>query len=141
MSCTPPFGAFDLDMWRSFLNMETPYESARDLCSDAIDGRPTKFLVDFCLQLRINPKTRRQNSLNNFKEDWEDRGRKQWLRTLIPTIFMLYRILLQLSQPDNAWARLPQGTSRVSKRIRVQCAACGFMSRRQAPEATRVDTT
>ena len=59
MSCTPPSGAIELDMWRSLLGMETPYESAEDLCGDAVDGRPAEFLVDFCLQLRINPKTRR----------------------------------------------------------------------------------
>ena len=34
-------------------------------------------MVDFCVQLRMNSKTRRQNSLNNFKEEWEDGGRKQ----------------------------------------------------------------
>ena len=89
MSYTPPSGAIDLYMWRSLLNMENPYQSAEDLCGDVVDSGPAEFLVDLCLQLRINPKTRRQNSLNNFKEDWEDRGRKQWLRRLIPTIFML----------------------------------------------------
>ena len=95
--------------------------------------------MDCCLQLRINPKTRRQNSLNNFKEDWEDRGRKQWLRRLIPTIFMLYRTLLKLSHPDSARASLPQDTLRVSKRVRVRLAAYGLLSGHQAPMATRVD--
>ena len=82
--------------------------------------------MDFCLQLCINPKTRRQNSLNNFKEDWEDRGRKQLLRRLIPTIFMLYGALLRLSHLNTARASPPQDTSRVSKQVRVQLAACGF---------------
>ena len=140
MSCTTPFGAIDLDMWCSFLNMETPYESAEDLYGDAIDGGPAEFLVGLCLQLRINPKTGRQNSLNNVKEDWEDRGRKQWLRRLIPTIFMLYHTLLKLSH-HSARASLPQDTSRVSKRVCVQLAACGLLSKRQVPVATRVDTS
>ena len=69
--------------------METTYQSAEDLCGDAVDGGPVTFLVDLCLQLHINPKTRRQNSLNNLKEDGEDQGPKQWLRRLITTIFML----------------------------------------------------
>ena len=88
MSCTPASGAIDLDMWRS-LSMETPYESAEDLYGDAVDGGPVEILVDCCLQLRINPKTCRQNSLKNFKGGWEDRGQKQWIRKLMPTIFML----------------------------------------------------
>ena len=139
MSCTLPSGAIDLHMWRSLLNMETPYQSAEDLCGDAVDGNRAKLLVDFCMQLRINPKTIRQNSLNNFKEDREDRGRKHWLRRLMPTIFMLYRTLLKLSHQDTARASLPQDTSRVSKRVRVQLAACGLLSSRQASVATRVD--
>ena len=64
MYCTLPFVDVDLDMWRSLLSMETPYESARDLCGDAVDDGPVEFLVYFCLQLRIDLKTRRQNSLN-----------------------------------------------------------------------------
>ena len=131
MSYTLPSCAIDLDMWRSLLNMKTPQQSTDDLCGDVVDG-PAEFLVHFCLQLRINPKTRRQNSLNNFKED-------QWLRRLIPTILMLYRTMLKLSHPHTARASLPQDTSRVSKRVRVQLAACGLLSSRQAPVATRVD--
>ena len=69
MSCTPPSGAIDLDMWRRLLGMETPYDSAEDLCGDVVDAGQAKFLVDFCLQPRINAKTQRRNSLNNFKDD------------------------------------------------------------------------
>ena len=132
MSCTPPSGAIDLDMWRSLLSMETPYESAEDLCGDAVDGGPAKFLVDFCLQLHINPKTCRQNSLNNFKGDWEDRGRKQWFRRLISTIFMLYHTLLKLSHLDRGRASLPQGTSRVCKQFvfSLPLAVCYQVARR-----------
>ena len=139
MSCTLPSGAIDLDMWPSLLNMETPNQSAEDLCGDAVDGGPAKFLVDFCVQPRINPKTCRQNSLNNSKQEWEDGGRKPWLRRLIPTICMLLRTLLKLSHEDTTRARLPQDTSRASKRVRVQLAACGLVSGRQAPVATWVD--
>ena len=74
--------------------------------------------MDCCLQLRIKPKTRRQNPLNNLKEESEDRGRRQWLQRLILTISMLYRTLLKLSHRDIAGANLPQDTSRVSKRVR-----------------------
>ena len=119
MSCTLPSGAIDLDMWRSFLNMETPYESAKDLCGDATDGGPAEFLVDFCLQLRPSPKTRRQNCSNNFKEDWEDRGGKHWSRRLKPTTFILHCILLKLSHLDSARASLPLDPSSVSKRVHV----------------------
>ena len=90
--------------------------------------------MDLCLQPRINPKTRRQNSLNNFEEDWEDRGRKHWLRRLKPTISMLYctlpKLKLKLSHPDTAPASLPQDTSRVGKRVCVQLAACALLSSR-----------
>ena len=54
MSCTPASGAIDLDMWRSLFNMETPYQSAEDICGDVVDCGLAEFLVDFCLQLRIN---------------------------------------------------------------------------------------
>ena len=69
MSYTTPSGAIDLDMLCSLLNTETPYQSAEHLYGDAADGGQADFLVDFCLQPRINPKARQQNSLNNFKED------------------------------------------------------------------------
>ena len=118
MSSTPPSSLIDLDM-RSLLDMENPYQSAEDLCGDAVDGGPAEILVDFCLQLRINPKTRRQNFSNNFKEEWQHRGRKQWLGWLIPTIFMLCCSLLKLSHPGTPCASVPQETSRVSKRVRV----------------------
>ena len=139
MSCTLPSGAVDLDMWRSLFNIETPYQSTEDLCGDTVDGSPAEFLVDFRLQLCINCKTRQQNSLNNFKEDSEDRGRKEWLRRWIPIIFMLHRTLLKPSHPGTARASLPRDTSRVSKRVRVQRAACGLLSGCQARVATPVD--
>ena len=135
MSCTLPSDVIDLDMCHRLLSMETPYESAEDLYGDAVDGGMAKFLVDCCVQLRINAKTRRQNSSNNCKEECEDRGRKQCSHRLIPTIlFMLYRTLLQLSHPDNARASLPQDTTRVCKRVRVRLAACGLLS---GPRAAR----
>ena len=40
----PASGAINLDMWRSLLNMETPYQSAKDLCGDAVDGGLGGFL-------------------------------------------------------------------------------------------------
>ena len=89
MSCTRLAGAIDLDMWRRLLNMETPYQSAEDLCRDAVDGGWAQFVVIFCLQLRINPKTRRLNPLNNFEEGREDQRHKLRLWRLMPPIFML----------------------------------------------------
>ena len=118
-SCTPPSGAINLDMWRSFLNMETCYESVEELCGDAIDGGLAQFLVDFCLKLRLNPQTRRQKSLNQFKEEWEDPGWKHRLRWWMPTISTLCGIPPKLSHSDSGQASLPHDTSRVSKRVRI----------------------
>ena len=99
---------------------------------DDVDGGPARFLVDFWLQLRIKLKTHWQNSMNNFKEDSEDRGWTHWLRRLIPNIYMLHPTLLQLSHLDAARASLPQDTSRVIKRVHVQLATGSLQSGRQA---------
>ena len=96
-------------------------------------------LVHFCLH--IKPKTRQRHSFNNFKEYWEKRRRKQWLRRLIPTIFMLYRTWLKVSHPYNARGQSAAGHFKGSRRVRVQPAACGLLSGRRALEATRLDTS
>ena len=54
---------------------------------------------------------------------------------------MLKCTMLKLSHPDFAPVRLPQDTSRVSNRVRVQLAACNLLSGRQAPVAIRVDSS
>ena len=57
---------------RSFQVVDA-YQSAEELCRDAVDGGPQEFLVEFCLQLCLNENTRGQNTLARFKED---RGRE-----------------------------------------------------------------
>ena len=95
----PASGAIDFDMWRSLLNMETPR-------GEALDGGPAELLVTSACSRALTPRSAAE-FFEQLQGGREDRGRKQWLRRLIPTIRMLYRTLLKLSHPDAACATLP----------------------------------